>query len=255
MTLFHALILSVVEGITEFLPVSSTGHLVLVSRLLRIPDTDFSRSFDIIIQFGAILAVVSLYWKSVRAKPKMLLPVLYSFLPTAVVGLLVYKTVKDVLLSSPHVIALSLALGGVVLIGINRFLPNARHQHIADMPMFHAVIIGLGQSLAIIPGVSRAAATIITALILGYTKETAVEYSFLLAVPTIAAAAGLDAVKNTGTLIQNLPLLAVGLIGSWITAVFAVSGFVGYVKRHSFAVFGWYRILVAAAFFLLTGAV
>lgn len=253
MTLFHALILSIIEGITEFLPVSSTGHLVLVSKLLAVPTTDFTKSFDIIIQFGAILAIVSLYWKTIRTKPRTLVPMFAAFVPTAIVGLLLYKIIKNVLLTDTPVIITSLILGGVVLIVIDRFVKKPTHTSLAAMPLSHAVIIGLGQSLAVVPGVSRAAATIVTALLLGWSRESAVEFSFLLAVPTIAAAAGLDAVKNSHALTANLPLLAVGLAGSWITALFAVRGFVGFVKQHSLATFGWYRIIAAAAFWFIVG--
>lgn len=251
MTPIHAILLSLVEGITEFLPISSTGHLVLVSKLLSIPTTDFSKSFDIIIQFGAILAIVSLYGKMILQKPKTLLPVIYAFIPTAIVGLILYKIIKNVLLTDTPVIIASLAIGGLILVLIDRFLKKPTYTNLTAMPISHALIIGLGQSLAVVPGVSRAAATIVTALLLGWSRESAVEFSFLLAVPTIAAAAGLDAVKNIPALTTNLPLLAVGLVGSWITAIVAVRAFVGFVKTHSFAAFGWYRLMAAAMFWFL----
>lgn len=253
MNIFHALILSVIEGLTEFLPISSTGHLVLASKLLAIPTTDFSKSFDIIIQFGAILAIVSLYWKRFWSNPKLLLPVAFAFLPTAVVGLLLYKVIKDVLLTDTPVIVASLAIGGLVLILLDRFVRNPKRTDLAAMPWKHAVLIGLGQSLAVVPGVSRAAATIVAAMVLGYSRETAVEFSFLLAVPTIGAAAGLEAVKNLPALTGHIPLLAVGFVGSWLTAFIAVRSFVTFVKRHSFSAFGWYRIAIAAAFWLMVG--
>lgn len=251
MNLIHAVILSIVEGITEFLPVSSTGHLVLVSKLLAIPTTDFSKSFDIVIQLGAILAVVSLYWKTIIRKPKTIIPVMAAFMPTAIVGFILYKFIKGVLLSDTPVIIGSLAVGGIILLLIDRFIKKSQFSDITRMSFRHAIIIGLGQSLAVVPGVSRSAATIVTALLLGWDKASAVEFSFLLAVPTIAAAAGLDAVKNVHALTTNLPLLAVGLVGSWITALVAVRAFVGFVKTHSFAAFGWYRLIAAAMFWFL----
>lgn len=253
MTILHAVLLSVVEGVTEFLPVSSTGHLVLVSKLLAIPTSDFSKSFDIVIQFGAILAVISLYWKTIIRKPTIIVPVAFAFLPTALVGLLSYTVIKNSLLTNELVIVVSLALGGVVLVFLDRFIKKSTRSNIVIMPLTHAVIIGIGQSFAVIPGVSRAAATVVTALLLGYDRTSAVEFSFLLAIPTIGAAAGLDVVKNYHALFANLPLLTIGFIGSWITALIAVRGFVGYMKQHSLAAFGWYRILVATLFWLMIG--
>ncbi len=253
MNLFGALVLSVVEGITEFLPVSSTAHLVLVSKLMNLTTTNFSKSFDVVIQFGAILAIVSLYWKTIVTKPKMLIPIAAAFVPTAIIGLLLYKLIKNVLLTDIPVIIGSLIVGGVVLILMDRFTKKPKFADLTSMPLTHAVIIGIGQSLAVVPGVSRSAVTIITALLLGWNRESAVEFSFLLAVPTIAAAAGLDAVKNIHALTSNLPALGVGFLGSWLTAYFAVKGFVGFVKRNNFAVFGWYRIIAAGAFWLISG--
>lgn len=253
MNILHAVILSIVEGLTEFLPVSSTGHLVLVSKLLSIPTTEFSKSFDIIIQFGAILAVVSLYWKTVISKPKLIIPIAAAFIPTAIVGLLLYKVIKNVLLADTPVIVASLIIGGIVLILIDRFTKKSTHSDLTTMTIRHAIIIGLGQSLAVVPGVSRSAATIVTALLLGWDRASAVEFSFLLAVPTIGAAAGLDAVKNIHALTSNIPLLLVGTIGSWITAMAAVKGFVGFMKRNSLAAFGWYRIIAASLFWLVVG--
>lgn len=253
MTALQAVLLAIIEGLTEFLPVSSTGHLLLAGKALGIPDTDFSKTFDIVIQFGAILAVVSLYWKTVLSKPKLLIPVLTAFLPTAVVGMVLYPFIKTVLLESSGITVISLALGGIVLLFIDRVTRPDTSKSILTMPLFHAFIIGLGQSAAVVPGVSRAAATMVAALLLGYPKKTAVEFSFLLAVPTIGAAAGYDAVQNIPALKQNLPVLAIGFAGAWISAVFAVRGFVAFLNSHSLAAFGWYRIVLASLYFLIIG--
>lgn len=251
MNLIHAVVLSIVEGVSEFLPISSTAHIVLVSKVLSIPTTDFSKSFDIVIQFGAILAVVGLYWKMLVSKPALIRPIMTSFVPTAIVGFVLYKFIKGFLLTNTPIIIASLALGGIVLIAIERYIKKATHSDITTMPLSHAIIIGLVQSLAVIPGVSRAAASIVTALLLGWDKTSAVEYSFLLAVPTIGAAAGLDAIQNIHALTTNIPLLAVGFIGSWATATLAIKSFVGFLKRNNLAAFGWYRLVAASIFWLV----
>jgi undecaprenyl-diphosphatase len=251
MNILQAIILSIVEGVTEFLPISSTGHLIIANKLLSIPATEFAKSFDIIIQFGAIAAILLLYGKKVMKQSRVVVPVIGAFIPTAVIGLLFYKLIKNVLLTHDMIVVVSLAVGGIILILVDRMKHKDTHSDVSLMPLTHALLIGLGQSLSIIPGVSRAAATIVTALLLGWTKESAVEFSFLLAVPTIAAAAGLDAAKNIHTIASNLPMLLVGLAGSAVTAAIAVRTFVGYVKKHSLAAFGYYRIAVAALFWLV----
>lgn len=250
MNLIGAIVLAIVEGVTEFLPVSSTGHLILVSKLLSIPSTSFAKSFDIIIQAGAILAVVTLYGKMLFAKPKMMIPVLAAFLPTAIIGLLLYHFIKDYLLDNQMIIITALAVGGLVLILVERKVASPKYTALAAMPILHAVLIGLGQSLSIIPGISRSGATIVTALLLGWSRERAVEFSFLLAIPTVAAAAGLDTIKNFQTIETNIPILLVGLLISWISALIAVKSFVGFIKNHRLMAFGVYRIFIAAFFAL-----
>jgi undecaprenyl-diphosphatase len=252
MNIVHAIILSIVEGITEFLPISSTGHMVLASTLMKIQETDFVKSFEIIIQLGAILAVLLLYWKKLLTNKDTFIRVAIAFIPTGIVGLVLYKFIKDVLLGNPWIVVWALAIGGILLIIIEKFhKEKADHAgEIAHMSFRQAFIIGCAQSLSVIPGVSRAAATIVGALLVGVKRETAVEFSFLLAIPTMAAATGLDLLKSghhfTGS---QMELLAIGFIGAFLSALVVVQWFIGYAKKHTFIPFGIYRILAALAFY------
>ncbi len=243
MTVIQVIILSMVEGITEFLPISSTGHMILASTLLHIAETDFVKSFEIIIQLGAILAVLILYWKKLLWNTYVAI----AFIPTAIIGLVFYKYIKDVLLGNPWVVVWSLGVGGVLLILLEKFQKEKQRQ----MSLLDAFIIGCAQSLSVIPGVSRAAATIVGARLLGVGRENAVEFSFLLAIPTMAAATGLDLVTNgknfTG---GQLELLAIGFIGAFVTALITVKWFIAFVKTHTFIPFAIYRIVAAVAFYV-----
>lgn len=253
MTVVHALILSVIEGITEFLPISSTGHMILASNILRIAETDFVKSFEIIIQLGAILAVLVLYWRKLLLNKEVFIRVCIAFLPTAIVGFFLYKFIKNVLLGNPWIVIWSLAVGGVLLILLEIFhKEKADHiEEIKNITPVQAFIIGIAQSFSIIPGVSRAAATIVGALLVGIKRDTAVEFSFLLAIPTMAAATGLDLVKSAKHFTGNeYMLLGIGLIGAFITAILVVKWFIGFVKNHTFIPFGIYRIAIAFVYYL-----
>ena len=253
MTLLHALIISIVEGITEFLPISSTGHMILISNLLRIAESDFVKSFEIIIQLGAIGAVAVLYFRKLLLNKQVFLRVCVAFLPTAFVGLVFYKFIKTMLLGNPWIVVCSLGIGGVLLIMLEIFhKEHARYTgEIKDITFIQAMFIGISQSFSIIPGVSRAAATIAGALFMGIKRDTAVEFSFLLAIPTMAGATGLDLVKSAKHFTGNeYILLAVGLIGAFVSAILVVKWFTGYVKNHTFIPFGVYRIVLALAYYL-----
>jgi undecaprenyl-diphosphatase len=272
MDYFQAIIFSVVEGLTEFLPVSSTGHLVLTAKLLNIPQTDFVKSFEVIIQLGAILAVVFLYWNTLWNNKKVWKPVTFAFIPTAVVGLLLYKVVKNVLLGNSMITVWALLIGGIVMILVERFFAKApdfvkatagkqndplagsgmnQIEKIEDISTKNAIIIGLFQSISIIPGVSRAAATIIGAMLLKTSRKTAVEFSFLLAIPTMAAATGLDLIRSNFSFTPyEYSVLAVGFIGSFIVAIFAVKFFIKFIQYHTFIPFGIYRIVLSLLFLL-----
>jgi len=250
MSLLHAIILGIVEGITEFLPVSSTAHLILASKLLAL-DSEFVKSFEIIIQFGAILSVVVLYWKKFFDWD-VLKKLAVAVIPTGVIGLTVYKAVKEYLLGSLSVVLLSLLVGGVALIIFERFRKTIDTEvDFSEITYRRALLVGLFQAIAVIPGVSRSAATIVGGSLIGISKRTIVEFSFMLAVPTMLAATGLELVKSRDALSGNYGMLAVGFVVSFITAIIAIKSFLGYIKKRDFAAFGWYRIALAVAYYLV----
>jgi undecaprenyl-diphosphatase len=251
MELPHVLIFSLVEGITEFLPISSTGHLVLTSEILRIPQTDFVKSFEIIIQLGAILAVVFLYWRKILESKILWKNILIAFIPTAIVGLTLYSFIKDVLIGNVLVTLLALFVGGIVLIALE-FMLKQKEQPVASLEKFSlktSFLIGLIQSLSIIPGVSRAGASIVGGMVLGLKRNVAVEFSFLLAIPTMFAATGLDLIKSELRFSpQEWLLLLIGFVGSFIVALAVVKWFIKYVQTNNLIPFGIYRIVLALIF-------
>lgn len=251
MNLLHAFILSLVEGITEFLPISSTGHMILVSKLLGITETDFVKTFEIVIQLGAILAVVVLYFKKFLTSFNLIKKLVVAFVPTAIVGFTLYPLIKGVLLGSSSITLNALFLGGVALIGIELFLKRKKVEakNESEVTYKQALIIGTFQSLSVIPGVSRAAATIVGGLLTGLDRETATEFSFLLAVPTMFAATALDIYKSRHMIAGGGFLtLFVGTSLSFVFAILAVKFLIGYVKKHDFTAFGVYRIVLAVLF-------
>jgi undecaprenyl-diphosphatase len=254
MTLIHAIILGIVEGITEFLPISSTAHLILTAHVLQIADSEFLKSFEIIIQLGAILSVVVLYWSKFW-NWEVLKKLVVAVIPTGVIGLTVYKAIKVYLLGNVTVVLLSLLIGGVALVVFERFNTTADRDEVdfSEISYRKAFLIGLFQSIAVIPGVSRSAATIVGGSFLGVSKRTIVEFSFMLAVPTMLAATGLELVKGRAGLAGHYHMLAVGFVVSFVTAIIAIKSFLGYIKKHDFSAFGWYRIVLALVYFLVVG--
>ena len=252
MTIIHTLLFSLVEGITEFLPISSTGHLILTAKLLGIEQTVTQESFEIAIQLGAILAVVVLYGRTLLRDRRTLVLVGIAFLPTAVIGFLLHTVVKEFLLGSIPTVLAALFVGGIVLIVFERFVPKtAQRNAVTSISPRQAVLVGIFQSLAIIPGVSRSAATIVGGELIGIPKQTIVEFSFLLAIPTMAAATGYDLLKTAGQFTAaDVQALVIGFVLSFMVALAAIKWFLAYVKNHSFVVFGVYRVIVAVAFFL-----
>lgn len=251
---FQAVILSIVEGLTEFLPISSTGHLIITSRLLRLPSSEFLKSFEIIIQLGAILAVVFLYRRALLTSFRLWPKIILAFLPTGILGLIFYHLIKQYLLGSVTVVLWSLFLGGLALLILEKIYKQEKavQSDVAEISNQQALLIGLFQSLAMIPGVSRAAATIFGGMFLGLKRKTAVEFSFFLAVPTMLAATGLDLVSSWRVFNEgNIGLLAVGFAGSFFVAILAVKGFLRYIKNNNFVWFGLYRILAALVFWFL----
>ncbi|MBI4991504.1 undecaprenyl-diphosphate phosphatase [Candidatus Gottesmanbacteria bacterium] len=254
MTYLQSIILSVIEGITEFLPISSTGHLILTSDLLKISQTEFQKSFEIIIQLGAILSVVVIYFQTLLRKRKIWEKVLVAFLPTGVLGFTLYKLIKHYLLGNTVVVLLSLFIGGIVLIILEKMHNEEKSKldDIEKISLKNAFFIGLFQSISMIPGVSRAAATIFGGLYLGLNRKTAVEFSFLLAIPTMLAATVLDLYKShlSFTSYEYL-LLLLGFAGAFITAFVTVKYFLRFIQSHTFVPFGIYRVILAVAFWVL----
>ena len=228
--------------------------MVLASHILGISSDEFVKSFEIIIQLGAILAVVLMYWKKILLNKKTFLRLCVAFIPTAVIGLTVYKFVKQYLLGNAMVVVWSLLLGGIFLVGFEYFRKGkiATTKDIEAITYKQAFIIGLFQAIAIIPGVSRSAATIVGGLFLGISREAIVEFSFMLAVPTMLAATGLDLLKSGHSFSGNqYELLAVGFVTAFVAAYFAIMFLLDYVKKHTFTSFGIYRIVIALVFLVI----
>ncbi len=252
-----AVILGVVEGLTEFLPVSSTAHLLLAEKLLKVGGPVWE-SFTVLIQLGAILAVVALYferlWKvamtlgSDAQSRRFALSVLIAFLPAAVVGATLHKMITAGFFENTRLICWALLLGGIVLLAIDRFPPRARYFDATRYPLLTSLGIGVAQCLAIIPGTSRSGATIVGALLLRADKRSAAEFSFFLAIPTMVGAFTLDLVKSRHELAASHAwgLIAVGFVVSFIVGLAVVKGFIGFVGRYGLAVFAYWRIAVGA---------
>ncbi len=254
MNAIDAFILGIVEGLTEFLPVSSTGHLILVSSLLGIKQTEFQKTFEIVIQLGSVLAVVFLFRKRLMRDFELWKRILVAFIPTGVLGFLLYKFIKGYLFN-PYVVSIMLILGGFVFILLEEFYLKNKRPSVLDedkLPLGKAFAIGLFQSLAMVPGTSRSGATIVGGLLLGMSRKAATEFSFLLAVPTMLAATGYDLFKHHSDFsVQQWHLLAVGFITAFTTALVAVKWFLRFVERHNFVPFGIYRVVVGALFLAL----
>lgn len=251
MTIISSLILGVVEGISEFLPISSTAHLIITSRLMGLVENHTLSSFLIVIQLGAIASVLVLYTKTLLKSPKLILKIAAGFIPTAIIGLAAYKLVKDYLLESLPTIAWALLLGGIALILLEKhFAKKKIEEHIeekslSDISYKQAALVGVFQSLAVIPGVSRSAATIMGGLSLGISRKNIVEFSFLLALPTMLAASALDLYKSPPHLSHHdIILWAIGLVTAFITATLGIRYFLRFIKKHDFKPFGWYRIVL-----------
>jgi undecaprenyl-diphosphatase len=258
--LLIALILGIVEGVTEFIPVSSTGHLILATELLGF-DADKWAAFNVIIQLGAILAIVVLYWRTfwavleglIRANPmswKFVRNILIGFLPSAVLGFLLIDNI-EARLGNAFVVAWALILGGIAILAIERLVKPGQIVGVAEMPLKQVVGVGIIQCLSMVPGVSRSGATILGGLSLGVERRTAAEFSFFLAIPTMLGATTLELVKHwdrisAGAGDVGVGTVAVGFGVSFVVAIVVVKAFVHYISRHGFAPFGWYRIVAGA---------
>lgn len=252
MTLFQSIIIAIIEGLTEFLPISSTGHMILASAAMGIHDDEFVKTFEVFIQLGAILAIALMYIKRFFRGLKIYYKLLAAFIPTAIVGLLAYDFIKGYLFN-PVVVSVSLILGGVILILIDKKVVSQTSDlaEVEDISYRSAFFIGLFQCLSMVPGTSRAAATIIGGVFNGLDKKQATEFSFLLAVPTMMAAGGYDLLKSELTFTQEqIILLALGSGIAFISAWFAVKLFLKFVSNHGFTAFGWYRIVLGILFLI-----
>lgn len=248
MTWFEALILAIVEGITEFLPVSSTGHMILAEGIMGMKSNDFVQAFIINIQFGAILSVVVLYWKRFFQTMKFYYKLFIAFLPAAVFGLLLSDYI-DMLLESVYVVAVMLILGGIVLLFVDKWFKNVTDDEVTYPK---ALKIGFFQVIAMIPGVSRSAATIIGGMTQKMSRKAAAEFSFFLAVPTMLAASGYKLLKNyTAITVDNIDILIFGNVIAFIVALVAIKSFITFLTKHGFKMFGYYRIVVGVVILVL----
>ena len=252
--IWRAVILGIVEGVTEFLPVSSTGHLLLAERFFDLGEDNFWKSFAILIQLGAILAIVALYfsklWRIATGMfnnaddRRFVIGLLIAFLPAVVVGLIAGKVIKEHLFD-PWVVCFSLIVGGAILLWVDQ-IDHKPHEHDATkFPLLTYLWIGIAQCMAMIPGVSRSGASIVAAMLLGADKRAAAEFSFFLAIPTMVGAFAYDFYKSRGELTaDHIEIIAIGFVVSFITAMIVVKTFLGYVTRHGFALFAWWRVIV-----------
>jgi len=247
MTIFEAIVIAVVEGITEFLPISSTGHMIITEALLGMNIDEFTKAFTVNIQFGAILSVVVLYWKRFLQSWTFYQKLFVAFLPAAVIGFLAGDFI-DSLLENVMVVAVTMLLGGVLLLFVDKWFQRENKNQEITYPT--ALKIGFWQCIAMIPGVSRSAASIIGGMQQKLSRTNAAEFSFFLAVPTMAAASGYKLLKiilepdGMAMLKDNLTTLLIGNIVAFIVAMIAIKTFITFLQKHGFRVFGWYRIVV-----------
>jgi undecaprenyl-diphosphatase len=251
MSLIEAIILAIVEGLTEYLPVSSTGHMIITGSLMGIAEHPFTKLFEICIQLGAILAVVVLYWKRFFdiSRLQFYIKLVIAVIPALAIGFLLSDKI-DALLESPLTVAISLLVGGIILLFIDKVFNKPVIEKEEEVGYLKGFIIGIWQCIAMIPGVSRSAASIIGGMQQGLTRSLAAEFSFFLAVPTMFAATGyklLKAYKETPEMLtdsNNIMMLIVGNIVAFIVALAAIKFFIGYLSKYGFKLFGWYRIVV-----------
>ncbi|MDN2567091.1 undecaprenyl-diphosphate phosphatase [Aquibium sp. A9E412] len=254
-TIAEALLLGALEGLTEFIPVSSTGHILLAGHFLGFEST--GKAFEVLIQLGAILAILSVYsarlWAMARALPsdpstqRFVAGILLAFLPAAVIGASAHGFIKSVLFETPMLICVMLILGGFVLLWVDRWAVRPRYTDVQQFPLAMCFKIGLFQTLSMIPGTSRSGATIVGGLLLGADKRSAAEFSFFLAMPTMAGAFAFDLYKNYDVLTAaDLPIIAAGFVTAFITALFVVRSLLDFVSRRGYALFGWWRLVVGS---------
>ncbi len=251
MDIFQSILLGVVEGVTEFLPISSTAHLILVSKALGLKQTEFQTFFEVFIQSGAIVSVTALYLKYLLEHRAVLKHIIFSFVPTAIIGFALHKIIKTVFFQSEPLIIGSMLLIAVVFLLVERMIANGSLQlkkSVMNLTTTQALIIGLAQSLAVVPGVSRAGIIIVVMMMMGFKRGESAKYSFMLAIPTIFAASALDLYQSRALLAQSssqLGLLLVGFGTAFVTAYISVKWLIRYLQTNTLAGFAYYRILLA----------
>ncbi|MCE6990103.1 undecaprenyl-diphosphate phosphatase [Dyadobacter sp. CY323] len=242
MSIWQAIILAIVEGITEFLPVSSTGHMIIASSFMGISHLEFTKMFTVNIQFGAILSVLVLYWKRFFQSTDFYFKLFIAFLPAAVIGFLLNDFI-DALLENVIVVAISLLVGGIILLFIDRITNDDTSEK--EITYLTALKIGFFQCIAMIPGVSRSASTIIGGMLQGLSRKQAAEFSFFLAVPTMAAAGGYKLLKTYDTIkSEDIQTLLIGNLVAFVVAMLAIKFFISFLTKYGFKVFGYYRIIL-----------
>src|SRR5690606_17946742 len=255
-TIVGAARLGILEGLTEFIPVSSTGHILLAGHFMGFQST--GKVFEVVIQLGAILAILSVYFArlwdmliklpSDRATQTFVLGILIAFLPAAVIGALAHSFIKEVLFESPMLICITLIIGGFILLWVDRWAIRPKYTEVSEFPLSVYFRIGLFQCLAMIPGTSRSGATIVGGLLLGADKRSAAEFSFFLAMPTMAGAFAYDLFRNRDALsAADLPIIATGFVFAFVAAVLVVRSLLDFVSRRGYAPFGWWRIAAGTA--------
>lgn len=263
MNIIQATIFGIVEGITEFLPISSTAHLDITRLLLGIPATDFVKSFEITIQLGAILAVVFLYHKKIFnfSRTKYGIPVFWkniiiAFIPTGIIGFILYKLIKDYLLGNTMLIAITLILGGIFIILFERKYQNKikenQKQDVEALSTKELLVMGTVQALAVVPGVSRSLSVIISGRMMGLSKSLVAEFSFLLAIPTMLSATIYDLYKSGFDFSRDdWTALFIGFVVSFVIAFFVIKWLINYIQNNSFEIFGWYRVILGLLILLI----
>lgn len=252
LTFFDAAILGILEGLTEFLPISSTGHLIMASKLLGLEQTDAHKAFEVSIQLGSILAVGVLFMKKLLNDKTLWLKLFVAFLPTAVLGFLFYKTIKS--LFDANTVAIMLVAGGVLFLVVEYFRRDhdeSQDKSVEDLTLKESLLVGFFQSLSMVPGTSRSGATIIGGLFMGLSRKSAAEFSFLLALPTMLVATTYDLYKNHSTMIvEDYSLLAVGFVMAFVVALATVKFMMKFLASHTFVLFGLYRIIAGVLFYI-----
>lgn len=253
MNTIEAIIIAIVEGLTEYLPVSSTGHMIIASSLLGIHKDEFTKLYEVAIQLGAILAVVVLYWRKFFdfSKWQFYLKLIIAVIPALILGKLFSDTI-DALLESPLTVAISLLTGGIILLFIDRLFRQPSVEKEEEISYLKAFVIGIWQCLAMIPGVSRSASSIIGGMQQKLTRKLAAEFSFYLAVPTMCAATGYKLMQGYKSFTsEHIKLLLIGNVIAFVVAIIAIKFFIGFLQKHGFRLFGWYRIIAGIILLIL----